>query len=152
MHADTLFLIHAPQRMRRRMFGSSCVMSLLFPPDLPQPCHFPTTLSSPLAPTSPPSASSTSAVLSRRQSPSAPARWREFAQLANSLPPTQTGQFLNIEPDMKHAPLIVSESGCNTNTKTVSTPRQKLQDKLVLDGRRSPILKRMTQQDADPLV
>ena len=118
----------------------SCLFCFLL--IFPQPCHFPTTLSSPLAPTSPPSASSTSAVLSRRQSPSAPARWREFAQLANSLPPTQTGQYLDIEPDMKHAPLIISESGCNTNTKTVSTPRQKLQDKLVLDGRRSPILKK----------
>ena len=28
------------------------------------------------------------------------------------------------------------------NTKAVSTPREKLQDKLVLDGRRSPILNR----------
>ena len=33
-------------------------------------------------------------------------------------------------------------SGCNANTKTVSTPREKLHDKLVLDGRKSPILKR----------
>ena len=30
-----------------------------------------------------------------------------------------------------HTPLIISESGCNTNTKAVSTPREKLQDKLV---------------------
>ena len=52
----------------------------------------------------------------------------------------QTGQYLDIEPDLRHAPLIISESGCNANTKTVSTPREKLQDKLVLDGRRSPIL------------
>ena len=35
----------------------------------------------------------------------------------------------------------MKESGCNANTKTVSTPREKLKDKLVLDGRRSPILK-----------
>ena len=37
----------------------------------------------------------------------------------------QTGQFLDIEPDLKHAPLIISESGCNANTKTVSTPRER---------------------------
>ena len=43
---------------------------------------------------------------------------------------------------MRHAPLIISESGCNTNTKAVSTQREKLQDKLVLDGRRSWILKK----------
>ena len=52
----------------------------------------------------------------------------------------QTGQYLDIEPDLRHAPLIISESGCNTNTKAVRTPREKLQDKLVLDGRRIPIL------------
>ena len=45
-------------------------------------------------------------------------------------------------PDLRHARLIISESGCNTNTEAVSTPRKKLQDKLVLDGRRSPILKK----------
>ena len=54
----------------------------------------------------------------------------------------QTGQYLDIEPDLRHAPLIISDSGCNTNTETVSTPREKLQDKLVLEGRRSPILKK----------
>ena len=54
----------------------------------------------------------------------------------------QTGQYLDIEPDLRHAPLISSESGCNTNTKAVSTPREKLQDKLVLDGRRCPNLKK----------
>ena len=54
----------------------------------------------------------------------------------------QTGQYLEIEPDLRHAPLIISESGCNTNSEAVSTPREKLQDKLVLDGRRSPILKK----------
>ena len=54
----------------------------------------------------------------------------------------QTGQYLDIEPDLRHAPLIISESGCNTNTKAVSTPREKLQDKVVLEGRRTPILKR----------
>ena len=54
----------------------------------------------------------------------------------------QTGQYLDIELDLRHAPLIISQSGCNTNTKTVSTPREKLQDKLVLDERRSPVLKK----------
>ena len=54
----------------------------------------------------------------------------------------QTGLYLDIEPDLRHAPLIIGESGCNTNTKAVSTPREKVQDKLVLDGRRSPILKK----------
>ena len=52
----------------------------------------------------------------------------------------QTGQYLDIELDLRHAPLIISESGCNTNTKTVNTPPEKLQDKLLLDGRRSAIL------------
>ena len=55
----------------------------------------------------------------------------------------QIGQYLNIEPDLRHEPLIINESGCNTNTKAVSTPREKLQDKLVLEGRRSPILNRV---------
>ena len=54
----------------------------------------------------------------------------------------QIGQYLDIEPDLRHAPLIISESGCNTNTEAVSTPREKLQDKLVLEGIRSPILKK----------
>ena len=54
----------------------------------------------------------------------------------------QTGQYLDIDADVRHAPLIISESGCNTNTKAVSTPREKLQHKLVLEGRRSPILKK----------
>ena len=54
----------------------------------------------------------------------------------------QTGQYLDIEPDLRHAPLIISEPGCITNTTAVSTPREKIQDKLVLDGRRSPILKK----------
>ena len=52
----------------------------------------------------------------------------------------QTGQFLDFEPYLRHAPLIIKESGCNANAKTVSTPREKLQDKLVLDGRNTPIL------------
>ena len=41
-----------------------------------------------------------------------------------------TGQYLDIERDLRHAPLIINESGCHTNTKAVSTPRDTLQDKL----------------------
>ena len=51
----------------------------------------------------------------------------------------QTGQHLDAEPDLRHAPPIVNEPGSNSNNKTVSTSREKLQDKLVLDERRSPI-------------
>ena len=29
----------------------------------------------------------------------------------------QTGQYLDIEPDLRHAPLIINESGCNTHTR-----------------------------------
>ena len=36
----------------------------------------------------------------------------------------QTGQYMNIELDLRHAPLIINESGCNTNPKAVSTPRE----------------------------
>ena len=56
--------------------------------------------------------------------------------------PDQTGQYLDIELDLGHAPPIISESGCNTNTQALSTPREKLRYKVVLDGRRSPILNR----------
>ena len=42
----------------------------------------------------------------------------------------QTGQYLDIEPDLRHAPLIINEFACNANTETVSTPREKLQDKV----------------------
>ena len=49
---------------------------------------------------------------------------------------------LDVDADLRHAPLIISDSECNANTKTASAPREKLQGKLVLDGRRSPILKR----------
>ena len=54
----------------------------------------------------------------------------------------QTGQYQDVELDLRHAPLIISESGRNTNNTAVSIPREKIQDKLVLDGRRSPILKK----------
>ena len=52
------------------------------------------------------------------------------------------GQYLDIEPDLRHAPLIINESGCNAKTESVTTPREKLQDKVVLDGRKSQILKK----------
>ena len=45
----------------------------------------------------------------------------------------QTRQYPDIELDLRHVPLIINESGCNTNTTAVSTPREKLQDKLVSD-------------------
>ena len=57
----------------------------------------------------------------------------------------QTVQYLDIELDLRHAPLIISESRCNTNTEAVSTPREKLQDKLVLDGVR--LIKQRLAQD-----
>ena len=53
-----------------------------------------------------------------------------------------TGQYLDSELDVRHAPLIINEFGCNANTKTMRTPREKLQDTLVLHGRKSPILMR----------
>ena len=54
----------------------------------------------------------------------------------------KNGQYLDVEPDLRHAPLIISESGCNMNTEAGEQhTREKLQDKLVLDGRRSPNLK-----------
>ena len=37
----------------------------------------------------------------------------------------QTGQYLDNTLDLRHAPLIINGSGCNTNTKAVSTPREK---------------------------
>ena len=50
----------------------------------------------------------------------------------------------NIEPDLRHAPLIMQKNlDAMANTKTVSTPREKTtRQKLVLDGRTSPILKK----------
>ena len=54
----------------------------------------------------------------------------------------QTGQYLDIELDWRHAPLIINEYECNANTKRASTPREKLQDKVVSDVRKSPILQK----------
>ena len=57
----------------------------------------------------------------------------------------RTGQYLDTEPDLRHAPLIIGESGCNTNTTAVSTSRERERKNgrwTVLDGRRGPILKK----------
>ena len=88
--------------------GSPCVMSLLSLPH--SPCHIPTSLSSPPAPTSPLSASSTSVARSRCQSTSAPARWRESGGLADSSPhtrmmrdPRAQGNLLQIHKSSLHA-------------------------------------------------
>ena len=56
--------------------------------------------------------------------------------------------YLDIEPDLIHAPLIISESECNSNTETKSTSREKLQDKLC-GGRNNG---QMTHRDTDLLV
>ena len=59
-------------------------MSFLFPPHLPPPVSFPCTLCSPPAPTSPPSASSTSTARIRQRSPCASAcHWRESGPLTD---------------------------------------------------------------------
>ena len=61
----------------------------------------------------------------------------------------ETGQFLDIDFGLRHAPPIIQESECNANTKTVSTPREKFQDKLGVDGRKSQVLKKNMQHDTD---
>ena len=53
----------------------------------------------------------------------------------------QTGQFLDVEVDLRHT-IIIKDSGCNANTKIVSLHRVELPDKLVFDGRTSPILRK----------
>ena len=52
------------------------------------------------------------------------------------------GHFLDIEPDLRHSPLIINESGCHTKAKSMTTPREKLQDKVVLYGGKSQTLKK----------
>ena len=69
-----------------------------------------------------------------------------MAQVSLGTGRDQTEQFLDIELNLKHAPHMINESVCNANTKAVSTPREKLQEKFVFDGRNSPILKK---HDAD---
>ena len=36
----------------------------------------------------------------------------------------QTGQYLDIESDLRHASLTISESGCNTNTEATGAGRK----------------------------
>ena len=50
-------------------------------------------------------------------------------------------EFVEIEPDMRHAPLIVAEAGCDERTKSVTTPREKLKDDIVREGHKTPLLK-----------
>ena len=50
--------------------------------------------------------------------------------------------FFDIEPDLRHTPLIINEFGCNANSETTSTPPEKRQHKLMLDVIKSSILKR----------
>ena len=67
-------------------------MSLFFPPHLSPLVSFPRTLSSPPAPTSPPSASSTSTARIRQRSPCASAcHWRESGPLTDFAPNTFSG-------------------------------------------------------------
>ena len=54
-----------------------------------------------------------------------------------------------MEFDLRHAPLIINKSGCNANTKTVSKLREKLQDKLVSDGRKDQILQKKVEKYTD---
>ena len=51
-----------------------------------------------------------------------------------------TGQYLDIETDLRHSPLIISESGCITNTKAVSTKR---------DNTRPTCVTRNTEPDSE---
>ena len=51
----------------------------------------------------------------------------------------QTGRHQDGEHDLRHAPLIVSDSGCNMNTKAVSTPRE---TRTQIGVRWSPILEK----------
>ena len=55
----------------------------------------------------------------------------------------QPGQYLDIELDLRRAPLTIVESGCNTETGTMSTPGPTPQDDSVLDGRQRLILNKI---------
>ena len=44
------------------------------------------------------------------------------------------GEFIDLEPDPRHAQMIVADSGCNDHTKSVGTPREKIKDELVKEG------------------
>lgn len=47
--------------------------------------------------------------------------------------PDQWSALLESKPGLRHAPIIIEESGCTSNTKAVSSPRERLQDRVVLD-------------------
>ena len=108
-HHSTCFAhfmwLKCDKRLASSVHLASCLCSLPH-----SPCHIPTSLSSPPAPTSPPSASSTSVARSRCQSTSAPARWRESGGLADSSPhtrmmrdPRAQGNLLQIHKSSLHA-------------------------------------------------
>ncbi|CAK0895671.1 unnamed protein product, partial [Prorocentrum cordatum] len=44
------------------------------------------------------------------------------------------GEYIEIEPDPRHAKMILAETGCTEATKSVSTPREKLKDTTILEG------------------
>ncbi|CAK0815838.1 unnamed protein product, partial [Prorocentrum cordatum] len=44
------------------------------------------------------------------------------------------GEYLEIEPDPRHAKMILAETGCAESTKAVNTPREKIKDATVLEG------------------
>jgi ribonuclease HI len=47
------------------------------------------------------------------------------------------GEFIDLEPDPRHAKLITSEVGFNEKSKAVTTPREKMKDELVVQGSKS---------------
>ena len=59
------------------------------------------------------------------------------------------GEFVDILPDHRHASIIIQESGCDSRTKAVATPREKIQDATVLAGQKSRSLRRMRPADID---
>ena len=52
------------------------------------------------------------------------------------------GEYLDIEADGRHVPLIIAEAGCDGRTKAVATPREKLKDAVVLENLKSKVLDR----------
>ena len=54
------------------------------------------------------------------------------------------GQYLDIEPDLRHALLIIVNLDATQRPSSATTPREKLQDKVMLDRRKSQILKKET--------
>ena len=62
------------------------------------------------------------------------------------------GQFLDIGLDLRHATLIINKSGCNARTKSVTKPREKLQNKVVSDSRKSQMRHSYSAKDRLALV